>query len=238
MKYIRKGKAPRLIEVWLKKQPIGEVHLHLNCNYKNMPQKDAVKDRLLKEQGGLCCYTGIRIEKDSSHIEHLKPQTSCKKDGKYEDIDYKNMLAAYPDKDAPRCKFGAHAKDDWYDEEKLISPLHKQCETRFTFDGFGCINPAKDDDIGARQTIDKLQLNHPILQTLRLNAIEEVLYADDQVLSEAQLRKIVLNKYSHKDGKGRYPEFCFVIEQVAQQLLRKVEQKRKHKIAIHRQARK
>ncbi|MDK2408581.1 TIGR02646 family protein [Aphanizomenon sp. PH219] len=236
MKYINKSKPPRLIEVWFRKQPKGEDGYRLNCVYREMPKKDTVKAKLLKEQGGLCCYTGIRIDKDSSHIEHFKPQTLCKKESNYEDIDYNNLLAAYPDKDAPRCEFGAHNKDDWYDEELLISPLHRQCETRFTFDEFGDIGAAQDDDTGAIQTIKNLRLDHSILQTLRLKAIEEVLYPDDQELSEAQLRRIVESNYSHKDKKGRYPEFCFVIEQVARKLLLKKEKNRKRREAIQKQS--
>ncbi|MBK7994613.1 MAG: hypothetical protein IPK14_14885 [Blastocatellia bacterium] len=67
----------------------------LSCSYDNMERsvKNVVHNSLIKEQGSICCYTGIRISVDSSHIEHLKPQTICVGN---EDVEYNNLLAAYP----------------------------------------------------------------------------------------------------------------------------------------------
>jgi len=77
MKYIRKGNPPGELEIWFKKQPIGEDGIRINCTYKDGMRtevKEAIKKRLLRDQGWLCCYTGLRIEMESTHIEHLKPQ--------------------------------------------------------------------------------------------------------------------------------------------------------------------
>ena len=92
MKYIRKGPSPRELREWFKPAEDGR---RINRGYDDMPTnvKNAVKERLLDEQGGLCCYTGMRVSLQNSHIEHFKPQKLCTD---HEDVDYMNLLAAYP----------------------------------------------------------------------------------------------------------------------------------------------
>ena len=79
MKYISKGSPPRELQEWFDGQPVVDGQ-RINCGYNDMPSnvKNAVKERLLDEQGGLCCYTGVQINLQNSHIEHLKPHRTLK----------------------------------------------------------------------------------------------------------------------------------------------------------------
>lgn len=54
MKHIRKGSPPRALRDWFEGQPVEDGQ-RINCGYDDMPTnvKDAVKERLLHEQGGL-----------------------------------------------------------------------------------------------------------------------------------------------------------------------------------------
>ena len=45
------------------------------CGLQN-PEKRELHEALIQEQGDICCYCGMRITRESSHIEHLKPQSS------------------------------------------------------------------------------------------------------------------------------------------------------------------
>jgi hypothetical protein len=48
----------------------------INYGYNLIPSglRGDIKDALIGEQRGLCAYTGIGINADRSHIEHLLPQ--------------------------------------------------------------------------------------------------------------------------------------------------------------------
>ncbi|AFZ20486.1 retron system putative HNH endonuclease [Allocoleopsis franciscana] len=239
MKYIRKGSGPRELRQWFRTLPLNENGKPINCRYDDdiyQDLKEKIIKALLEEQGYLCCYTGIRISEENTHIEHLKPQSISQQDeNDHDDVMYSNMLAAYPKGD---CQFGAQARGDWYELDFFIHPLDGSCETKFHFDMEGGIKPVSQTDLAAKKTIAHLKLAHPLLVDLRKQAIDELLFPEDEVLSEAKLRRIVENGYSIRDKKGRYPHFCFIIEQVARQLLHKVEQDRKRRQAIHKQKRK
>ena len=228
MKHIIKSSSPELHR-WFNAQPIVDGH-RINVSYDDMP-KEAVKQSLLDEQGGLCCYTGIRIDEDNSHIEHLKPQSQCVD---HEDVDYANLLAAYPSNE---CPFGARAKGEWYDAQLLISPLDKRCESCFRFDLSGGIKPANENDPAVIETIRRLCLDHGSLTEMREKAIKNALFPRNHRRSEAQLHKIT-QSYCARNTRRQFPHFCFVIQQTAQELLGKIERRRKRKQAIRRQSRK
>lgn len=240
MKHIQKRNLPAELRRWIEGQPI-ENGQHLNCRYEDMPSevKRIVKQRLLEEQGSLCCYTGIYIGENDSHIEHFKPQTHCVS---HEDVDYNNLLAAYPNEHREqqygRCKYGAHAKADWYDENLLISPLHGNCESRFKYNVSGKIAPANEGDLAAVETIERLGLANESLAELRKQAIERALFrTGHQSLSTQQLRNIA-QSYCTRDHQQNFRAFCFVIAQAAQQLLRQAERERKRKQFTRQQNRK
>ena len=223
MKYIQKGSTPQELRRWFEGQllPDGQ---RINCGYGDMPSdvRAVVKQRLLEEQGGLCCYTGMRVNSENSHIEHFKPQSARIE---YEDVDYRNLLAAYPGI-SKRCQFGAHAKDNWYDENLLISPIHRGCETKFLFKQSGKIAPSDDWDTAAIETIKRLRLNDPSLKEMRQHKIDELLFPDSRPLRKAQIQRIIQRLYD-RDNNGQFRSFCFVIKQVAQDLLRRAERRRR-----------
>lgn len=216
MKYIEKNQPPHELHAWIQTQPVVAGQ-RLNCSYSEMPSdvKNNVKRSLLQEQGSLCCYTGRRIDIDTSHIEHLKPQSHCQAN---EDIDYQNLLLAFPGSDIGRVPYGAQRKADWYDESLLVSPLRRDCEARFLFQISGAIKPAKGTDQAACKTIERLGLDEPTLTEMRKQAIQKALI--DRKLSNQNLERIA-NSFCDRDGTGKFPPFCFAISQAAAQVLQK-----------------
>lgn len=100
----------------------------------NTAVKNIVKENLIKEQGGICCYCERTLIENDYHTEHLKPIS------KFPDlqIEYNNLLCSCQleiEKGEPRhCGNG---KGSWFDESLFISPLSADCEKKFkyTFDG-------------------------------------------------------------------------------------------------------
>jgi uncharacterized protein (TIGR02646 family) len=207
MKFISKRESPRELIEWFQGQYIdGQL---INCRFDNLESstKTLIKQQLLEEQGWLCCYTGLTIENSTSHIEHLLPQSISKNRGTHEDVDYQNMLAAYPKNG--KCPYGAKARDN---KQLPVHPLQTDCEAKFRFDIEGRISGVDRD---ATDTIEILKLC--LLTDERKTAISEVLFSSDNILSQDDLRRFAKN-YCMPDENGKLRKFCFVIAQVAQQL--------------------
>jgi uncharacterized protein (TIGR02646 family) len=191
--------------------------------YSQVPSKlrELLKESLLKDQRGLCAYTGIRIEAENSHVEHLIPQTHCKDN---QDIQYSNMVACYPAPDQG-CQFGAKKKDCWPDSSQtvlFVSPRSNGCEARFQFDEQGRISPASVTDNAAGETIEKLGLGDNYLVALRKTAIKAVLLFKGIPLDKNQTnRKIAALNRKEEDG-GTLDAFSFALKQVLNKHLLKI----------------
>lgn len=222
MKYIEKSSGPNELAKWVKMQ--GE----LNCRYDNLPSeiRSTVKKRLLEDQGYLCSYTGIRISKDRSHIEHLKPQSVYYENK--EDVDYTNLVAAYPGPTPPKCAYGAHPKSNWYDEILFVSPLNRQCETAFQYKLNGEIQAA-EGNTAAQTTLDRLNLKDESLTEMRYQMIQEFLFEEGISLTQAQT---LLEKIYDRNPKGEFRPFCFVLKQACEEYIRRVKQKQTRNKAI------
>jgi uncharacterized protein (TIGR02646 family) len=227
VKYIRKDAEPHELRVWIN----GQIKAKLQYNYEIMPssEKRLVKESLLHEQGYICCYTGIRISTEKSHIEHLKPRSESKKLGDHDDVSYQNMLAAFPgafiDEEMTKptnCPFGAQARKD---RPLMVSPLHPNCESRFIFTVTGRVRPANPSDVSAEQTIEQLGLNHDDLIELRRGAINAL---RDSKISMGQVERIA-QLCVVKNSRGEFREFCFVIKQLAPKILKQKKFSRRKK---------
>lgn len=232
MKRILKSNCPKELTQWFNTQPSNDSG-KLNCRYSNLPSdiRATIKQHLLTEQGHICCYTGIRINEGRSHIEHLKPQSQYFEN--HEDIDYHNLLAAYPGPDAQQCAYGAHPKADWYDDENFINPLTPQCETAFQFNLNGEILANSAHHPAAQTTIDRLNLAHSSLSEMRQQAIQTLLFESELSLTQA---KDLLEKIYDRNTKGQFRPFCFVLKQACEEYIRRKKQQKTQKQAIQAQS--
>ncbi|MBW4622133.1 MAG: TIGR02646 family protein [Cyanosarcina radialis HA8281-LM2] len=234
MKRIFKSPSPKELTQWLKSQQ--KITQGKNCSYKDdlgTDIKAIVKQCLLEDQGYLCCYTGIRIDRAQSHIEHFKPQSRFFEN--HEDVDYNNLFAAFPGSDYEKkhgsCPFGAHARRDWYDEDQFISPLSSHCESAFHFNLNGEIQ-ASPNNTAAKTTIDRLNLAHASLTEMRQQAIESLLFESEIGLKQAEN---LLEKIYDRNTKGQFRPFCFVLKQACQEYIRRGKQKQTRNKAIQSQ---
>jgi uncharacterized protein (TIGR02646 family) len=221
MKYVKKGEEPKSFTDW--KSQENEDWKPSWDNFQ-APEKLEVHDSLLREQGYICCYCGMRIATansnikpnvDTSHIEHLKPRKHYPELA----LEYENLIAscqAERDKNPPppiRC---GHKKGDWYDEHLMVSPLDGNCQEFFAYSGSGEILPTDNPDKqAAKTTIEKLGLNIDKLIAMRREAIEGVLLAIDG-LTEAEIQQLA-QSYNQLDKQGRYTPFCAAIAYIFKQ---------------------
>lgn len=218
MKFIRKGQPPQELISWTHEDSKDQDGNPIRWGYNDMPAdvRAAVKNSLIAEQGGLCCYTGRRINFGTSHIEHLKPQQNCEN---HEDTEYRNLLAAYPSSTAKNgCAYGAHKKANWYDENLFVHPLRADCEVRYRYRFDGKIEARTNNDAGVVETIQQLDLKNKELVGMRKAAIHGALLSDP--LRKKQVERLMA-AMDDRDASGNFREFCFVIKQACEEYLRR-----------------
>jgi uncharacterized protein (TIGR02646 family) len=229
MRHIQKKNEPQSLTEWraAHRNDLNFGYLLIEASLRR-----EIRQALVAEQGGLCAYTGRRIDEASCHIEHPKPQTHCMNG---EDASFSNMLACVPAPNAPGLPYGAHKKGAWPDaiEEALfVSPLRPGCEERFSFTLNGEIRASDPTDVAATKTIDRLDLNHALMQQFRKAAIDATLgmrgrgHASlDLHSARARLNSLRAAEQNHTPLEP----FCFVLKQALQRHITRVEAIRKSK---------
>lgn len=211
MKHISKQNSPISFEDW--KSQKGR-----DAKYKNIPQniKDELKNSLLTEQNGLCCYCGLSINSQTSHIEHFKPQSQFNKQA----LNYNNLHAscigkAYFDSEFEELEFCGHAKSDWYDPSLLVSPLDSNCESYFIYNYNGSVQD--NNHTAAKETIEKLHLDKYLLRSQREEAIDGIMSTID--IDDTDDIVDTIRFLESPDEKGNLSSFSFVITQLLKGLI-------------------
>lgn len=203
MKYIHKNPEP--VE-------LRQYRQEANASYAGLRKKKAlyrkVKRSLAEEQGFICCYCGRRITGGTdSQIEHI----FAKGTPIYEEmqLDYETNLLACCDGGKNARKTDSIRKEDIYCEAPKgdtilpINPLNPDCEKKFIFAEDGeVLGVSKDAEV----TIKILNLNSPVIKTMRKYAI------DNYALFPVTDWTAELERLRTKNVKGQYEEFCFVLE--------------------------
>jgi uncharacterized protein (TIGR02646 family) len=204
MKYIVKTSEPESLKIWKELQKETP-----NCNYGSLqnPEKRELHQSLLNEQGKICCYCQSRIDLDSSHIEHLKPQSLYRD----ESLTYQNLLASCQGEDTASRK-PVHCGHKRQNEPLSVTPLDTDCEQFFVYTEDGQIFDSPNSTKSVAKTIDLLGLNIPKLQRMRKSAIAnlelETLTPED--------KQLLIEFYSRSDEVGDFQEFCTTILSVLQ----------------------
>jgi uncharacterized protein (TIGR02646 family) len=231
MKRINKDQPPDELRKWRKDNAAVPQNLFYGCG--EFP-RDKVLGTLLREQGYVCAYTLKRLCSKSAHVEHLKPQATCKneddlresngKERLREDIAWENMVACFPEPEPPAPpEYGAVLKDRWWHPIDFVSPLNTDCEERFRFSPDGKISAAVDTDTPAQITIRKIGLDNEKLNELRKTVFLRAgihRRAESAITSVAKVEQLIA-RWSNRDvSTGAYPEFCVPLVQVAKEYAR------------------
>jgi uncharacterized protein (TIGR02646 family) len=222
MRYIKKGTEPSTLTDWKERQKNRGKPLTWKTFRRRIPVKNDVYNALLREQGYICCYCGMRINRDTSHFEHLKPKSTYTRLV----LDYTNLLVSCKgesedsgesEEEHRKPLHCGHIKDDWYDEHLMVSPLDANCADFFRYSGSGEILPTDDPDkqAAAKTTIEKLGLDIDKLRAMRREAIDAALL-DIEKFTDEEIRKLA-QSYEQLDADGRYTPFCAAIAYILNQ---------------------
>jgi len=205
MKYIVKGQEPQAFSEWK-----GQENDGWSPTYDilaGMPKR-VLKEALIREQGFLCCYCEQPLTISDSHIEHFRSQSGFPD----KTLEYRNLLCSCQGErvtgDPVHC---GHAKENWFDEALLISPLDPDCESRFSFTGDGQIRSRNVSDKAASETIGRLNLGIPKLNALRKAVIDLFL---DGAISGAEEMNLFVRRYLERNGDGSFQPFWTTIRYI------------------------
>lgn len=239
MKYIEKNFAtPEVInhEAELEKCQLDEVYLtdtkhregatgaQLYDMVRDMQTFEGLKQQLYKDQGGICCYCGMKLEfpfDPQFRVEHVLP-----KEHHRELVgEYKNLLLSCKvtkeeteeRSNAPRKQRKAmmHCDEAKGSMELTYSPLQNGCNEYFTYKLDGEVE-GKDDN--AKKDVITLGLNCKYLKTRRHNTLMEILFSGEDILDNELLAKYA-NSIMQRTKDNMFREYCFVISSVINQLL-------------------
>ncbi|WP_059171641.1 retron system putative HNH endonuclease [Bacillus sp. FJAT-27445] len=203
MRHFPKSTSPTAFEDW-------KVKRGRRARYNNIPQalKQELRNSLSKEQSGLCCYCGISLKNDNVHIEHFKPQN----DFPGQALNYKNLHAScmgkeYIPSEVYELDFCGHAKKNWYNPNLLVSPLDPNCESYFLYNFNGSVE--NNNNLAAKETIEKLNLDSYLLRSQRESAIEGIMSTID--IGESNDIKECIDFLETPDQDGNLNSFSFII---------------------------
>lgn len=214
MKYVFKGTEPASFTNW--KALANDQWLPAYADLQN-PEKRALHQSLLTEQGHVCCYCGRRISLENSHIEHFRPQE------RYANVslDYSNLFASCLRTKSQRMPLHCgHQKANWFDEHIHIMPTNIGCERRFRFLLNGSIEPTRATDKHATQMLEVLALDIAFLKNRRAQTLLGIF--DDDFLASATREELkVLIEALRTLDNGIHPDFGHVAARYAEQLVGK-----------------
>lgn len=189
---------------------------------KEMTTFAKLKQLLYDEQGGICCYCGMKLEypfNPQFRVEHVKPKDSHRElVGEYENLllscratkEELEKRKNIPNRKERRKLF--HCDEAKGAEEITYSPLNPECENAYIYEIDGNI---KGIDDAAKKDIETLGLGCEYLKRRRSEAIS--VWFDDDISSEDLLR--CKDAIMSRDKNNRLTEFCFVISNVIEQFL-------------------
>jgi uncharacterized protein (TIGR02646 family) len=199
VRHIRKKPEPPSI---LKSLTVN-TYKDLDKSEEGKKARGDLRKALSQEQGYICCYCCRTLDPNDSHIEHLRPQ----KPYDHLTLEYNNLLVScqgkLPNNEPRHCGM---AKDAWFDEDLMVSPLSADCEEFFEYSLAGEILPTKNVNRSkaAQETIDRLQLNIRNLRDLREAAI--IPYFEKDLPIEDVLR--LIESFTVTDDQGFYESFA------------------------------
>lgn len=210
MRFISKdGRRSGELEDWLASQPCDRETVFADLQN---PVKRNLHMQLAAEQGMLCCYCGIRICLDSSHIEHFRPQDPYRE----YIFSYENLFASCGRNRRPTDPLTCgHAKSSDFDNELAIFPTDEGCESHFKFALNGAVEPAVAEDKCASYMIGLLDLDGAALRDRRKRILDAVFDANFIETASADELANIADGCVEFDEKGQLLEFGHVIRAVA-----------------------
>ncbi|WP_428278688.1 TIGR02646 family protein [Candidatus Palauibacter sp.] len=186
-----------------------------HSSYENYQEKDELRNALVTEQRGLCCYCMGRIKPDRTamKIEHWQ----CRARHPGRELAYRNLLAACPGRlgdgvgQPARLQHCDTRKGDSDLKWNPAEPAHR-VETRIRYGSDGSI---RSNDVSFNEQLnDVLNLNLPVLKRNREGVLEAVLqwwkHEKAQIRGPVPRERIVRERDRYATGGGELTPYCQV----------------------------
>lgn len=177
-----------------------------HATYDNYQEKDALRESLVQEQRGLCCYCMNRIRPDGGKIkiEHWHPQSQFSD----EQLNYGNLLAACSG-NTNGIKHCDTSKADLLLSKNPANPDHR-VEERIHYRLDGMI--VSDDAAFNAQLNEVLNLNTALLKNNRKAALDGLIGSLPKIgpISAGQFNRL-LQEWNGESDSGELKPFCQVI---------------------------
>lgn len=189
MKHIVKQAEPAPFSIWKSTYPHAEYEDLRNegCFPGAKTARIALRNSLLAEQHGLCCYCETRIDNGDFHVEHFKPKDRHRTPSfRPFQLVYDNLHASC--RSVPGGvpeEYCGHKKSNFFDTQ-LVSPLETDCADHFKFDIDGHISGV---DTRGRLTVTTLNLDCRQLVISRKYIIEDFEDLEDDADYETEIER-------------------------------------------------
>ncbi|BBC25407.1 retron system putative HNH endonuclease [Pseudanabaena sp. ABRG5-3] len=210
MKYIPKNpnREPESVKQW---KQLAANDPNYGYEYLRSKERKELLQALIEEQGYICCYCGMEISDQKSHIEHLIPQSIAPDLS----LEYMNLLASCgisdrviaENREITHCE--EHCGRKRGNLDLTIKPIDPNCETKFSYTAKGEILPNNDP------TVIALNLNHTTLKKDRAKAIEPIINMIESGSSDEEILLFARDYEQKHDGK--FKAFCFAITYFSKQ---------------------
>jgi len=196
MKYIRKSREPNSLTQY--RQQHG-------AYYDGYPQKDELRDSLLKEQKYICCYCMQRISKEKMRIEHWNSQTGFPA----QQLIYTNLLGACPGNEG-QPKNLQHCDVSRKNIPLKINPTISTCEILIKYKANGEIH-SDDADINNDLSVT-LNLNYQTIVNNR-KAVLDTVYKRLEIHKGTWSKNLLQKEIDKWEGEydGKYQPYCQIV---------------------------
>ena len=180
-----------------------------HATYENYADKDGLREALLRDQGGLCCYCMSRIDAGRMKIEHWAAQDTHPE----QQIEYQNLLGACPGgQGQPRAQ--QHCDTRKGNEGLSIHPADplRSCERFITYRADGTIGaelPEVWRDVEEVLNLNVRRLKENRKQVLETALKEIVRRAGGEWKRDALERELL--RWRERDAAGMFREYCQVV---------------------------
>ncbi|MFZ4525560.1 MAG: hypothetical protein ACOYOE_08450 [Chlorobium sp.] len=238
MRYIEKNDPPQALLFWKAQRNAAAQSLdfaelgRVEMNGEMVDVKNAIKSQRLKDQGFLCAYTMIRITADTSHIEHLIPQSLSRIEKHREQtVEYGNMVVCYPGKESKGgAEFGAAYRGD---QLLAVTPRDSKCEILINYHQNGTVT-SQEPAVERMLNEDILNLNAATLKDRRKDTFDQhgVGLRSDKPLKIREAERFV-NSVMIQNAKGEFPPFCIALAHAALEHIELLK-KRRERVKLYR----
>lgn len=175
--------------------------------YRDLPDREALRETLIQEQRGLCCYCMGRVQQKTASIEHWKPRSVYPED----ELSWWNLFAVCPG-GAGTGKVNEHCDKRKAATEISMYPADPAIEQKVGFSATGEVVSQYSDLDVQRQIDEVLGLNIERLKSNRNSVLKSLKEACQREAAGQWTRSFIEKKIARlESGDELVPYASFLV---------------------------